>query len=302
MKTLKFKTKAFFIALLMLAGIMPVAGQNVFNPDPKIVTVIGNSAMECIYQYTVDAPLKDNPGTKKKETKTTILQANGSMSKFWDWDSYMLDSIKFSCSAEELATEKIKKLQRVYLGAYSSFFPVVIKNYPNGEITNMDEIYPADYLYTERKNDRNWRIKEDTMTVCGYLCNKAITSFGGREWTVWYSPEIAISDGPWKLYGLPGLILKAQDATGTHTFGAIGIRKSDRPIYTTKNATQVTVERDVFIKNKIKSEKGPAYELPMSMVKRFEMMPSAGGDKTVVINGRRSPKGRKTEYCPLELE
>jgi len=47
------------------------------------------------------------------------------------------------------------------------------------------------------------------LTIVGQQCLMAKTRFRGREWTVWYAPEVGIPLGPWKLAGLPGLILKA---------------------------------------------------------------------------------------------
>ncbi|RQE01044.1 GLPGLI family protein, partial [Prevotella intermedia] len=43
----------------------------------------------------------------------------------------------------------------------------------------------------------------------GMECKKATTNFRGRYWEVWYTEDIPISQGPWKLCGLPGMILKA---------------------------------------------------------------------------------------------
>jgi hypothetical protein len=40
-------------------------------------------------------------------------------------------------------------------------------------------------------------------------CKKATTNFRGRYWEAWYTEEIPIGQGPWKLCGLPGMILKA---------------------------------------------------------------------------------------------
>ena len=37
----------------------------------------------------------------------------------------------------------------------------------------------------------------------------ATTHFRGRDWKVWFSEEIPLPLGPWKLGGLPGLILAA---------------------------------------------------------------------------------------------
>ena len=56
----------------------------------------------------------------------------------------------------------------------------------------------------------NWEICEDTVqTILGYTCHRATTKFRGREWEVWYADDIPTSLGPWKLNGLPGLILQA---------------------------------------------------------------------------------------------
>ena len=55
--------------------------------------------------------------------------------------------------------------------------------------------------------------------------------FRGREWTVFYTEDIPLMDGPWKFHGLPGLIMKASDENGHYTFECIGIKsQADRPI------------------------------------------------------------------------
>ncbi len=301
MKT-KSIIRSSIVALLLLLAAQPMAGQESFKPDPKTTTFIDNAAIECIYKYTINAPLKDSLNKKMEETHLTLLQMNGSVSKFWDWHAYIRDSIMFTCSPDQVITAHKKRLSQKHLPTNSIYVPVVLKNYPNGEITNQDEIYPADYIYTESKTNRNWKLKDDTLTVCGYLCYKAVTSFGGREWTAWYAPEITLSDGPWKLYGLPGLILKAQDSTGTHTFEAIGLKKSNDPIYATTNAFQIRITKDVFFRNKTKSEKNPAIEVHPSQLRTYSVENGDGGEKKVTINGKRNPMNRKTVYCPLELE
>lgn len=92
--------------------------------------------------------------------------------------------------------------------------------------------------YSETLAEMMWKIGDSTKTVLGYDCVMAETDYHGRHWTVWFTPEIPIQDGPWKLCGLPGLILEASESTGQHKYIAIGIEESNKeifPIYSPKN-------------------------------------------------------------------
>lgn len=68
-------------------------------------------------------------------------------------------------------------------------------------------------LIKETLTNIEWIISDDTSAIyiLGYKCKKAKASFRGRIYTVWFAPEIPVEMGPWKLHGLPGLILKAED-------------------------------------------------------------------------------------------
>ena len=44
-----------------------------------------------------------------------------------------------------------------------------------------------------------------------YLCNKATINFRGIDYIAWYTKEIPVPYGPWKMRGLNGLILECYD-------------------------------------------------------------------------------------------
>lgn len=85
------------------------------------------------------------------------------------------------------------------------------------------------YLIEDNYISHNWKLSRESKVIAGYKCHKATREFRGRKWIVWYAPELNFSAGPWKLYGLPGLILEAHDETRRYTFLAekITFEKSD---------------------------------------------------------------------------
>lgn len=100
----------------------------------------------------------------------------------------------------------------------------VYKNFPSkGMLTYTDKIGIGFYLYEEQLPDIEWQLEEGDTTIIGYSCQKAITTFRGRTWKAWYAVELPFDDGPWKLHGLPGLILKAEDADGLFVFETCAI-------------------------------------------------------------------------------
>ena len=70
----------------------------------------------------------------------------------------------------------------------------------------------TNWILYESLEKPNWVITDETDIILGFPCIKATTNFRGREWIAFFTPDIPVQEGPWKLYGLPGLILKAYDS------------------------------------------------------------------------------------------
>ncbi len=60
-----------------------------------------------------------------------------------------------------------------------------------------------------------WEILNDsTKKIGNYNCTMAKGHLCGRDFVVWFSPDIPVVCGPWKLWGLPGLIVDARSQDG----------------------------------------------------------------------------------------
>lgn len=67
-------------------------------------------------------------------------------------------------------------------------------------------------IYGVEKNSKlDWQIENEIKKIGNFNCKKATTNFRGHEYTAWFTEDIPVPFGPWKLNGLPGLILEVYD-------------------------------------------------------------------------------------------
>ena len=77
-----------------------------------------------------------------------------------------------------------------------------------------------DIMYEETLPAISWELQDSVANICGHLCKSATGTFRGRTYLVFYAEDIPVSAGPWKLRGLPGLILQADVDDGKFIFQA----------------------------------------------------------------------------------
>ena len=188
--------------------------------------VLDRAYMKCIYRYVY---LNDTLTGKTKDD-LLILQIGKSISKCFSHYSNQVDSLSALPNGDMIIGKMINDAMNngeFMRGKYphKRLKTYIYKNYPEGRMTVTDGLILQDYRYVDSLHTQTWTMGDSTREVLGYTCQQATADFRGRHWTAWFATDIPISDGPWKLGGLPGLILEAYDEGQQHVFTSVGLER-----------------------------------------------------------------------------
>lgn len=111
-----------------------------------------------------------------------------------------------------------QKLHKSFVGLENN---IVYRDYKNNRTIEHQRYDLTNWEFVESLERPQWNICDSICNILNYDCIMATTKFRGRHWTVFFTPEIPIQEGPWKLCGLPGIILKAHDSKGQYEYEAI---------------------------------------------------------------------------------
>lgn len=171
-----------------------------------------------IYEYKL---IPDSTDVSDVKTEMMYLDTSKDGSKYYSYTVFNSDSImKADLERQLKATGSI------------NITPPMKKPVVRYSVT---KIYPDYKTFIHRRlsmdaykvsDDRKikWKISSEKEKIGEWYAQKAEADFAGRHWTAWFSTEIPIQDGPYKFSGLPGLIVKIEDKTGSHRMELKGIR------------------------------------------------------------------------------
>ncbi|MFN1218358.1 GLPGLI family protein [Chryseobacterium kwangjuense] len=231
----------FFIALFAFASAQD-------SKDSK------ETANRFFYELTFK-PKKDSTKLDKVITILDITDKNRSV--YQDYTVIAQDSImKIEIEAMQKAG-MMKDLSKTLKSPKIS--ARIYKTYPGMKVQYVDKIAngftPSNIGYSEDLKF-NWNILNDKQKIGEYNTQKATTEFGGRKWTAWFSTDLPFQDGPYKFFGLPGLIVKIEDDQKNYSWVLQGNKK-------VKDYTEYS-----YIENLMQAKGGKVNELPREKFER----------------------------------
>ena len=150
-------------------------------------------------------------------------------SNFYSRDVYVSDSTMNAYFEKQIQTTGSMNVDtKIMSQRKGSMRYNIFKSYPEFKISTKTRMGMDAYKVAEDRK-MAWNILKEKQKIGEFNTQKASTEFAGRKWIAWFSTELPFQDGPYKFYGLPGLIVKLEDAAKTHQFELVGVSKYTSP-------------------------------------------------------------------------
>ena len=226
---------------------------------------IGVSQFTAIYRY--ECKTMDAEGKSVTDSMLIAVQVSNGVTKSFPYEEYDRQKkgrfrIVDGCQAAHM-----------HMGTF-------FMNYPEGRITAQEMLYPHRYQTDEALDKQKWVLTDAQDSIFGYACQSAKAKYHGLTWNAYYTEDIPSSIGPWKLGGLPGIITKATDTRGIHTFTLCGLLKEEQPIVFAEYVTWIVPDgRGKFVSQrvdyqKLKASKFRAYKKKVLSNSRYLQNPT----------------------------
>lgn len=223
------------------------------NKEPHIITdtmvlVVGNN-YSVYYDWNRETKYESMAGQLDAAKETTKNITQNSLAQFLELavDNKQLSQFTMNRDNSEILKDRSKQ--------------IIITT----DLSDLDILNEELYLLEENIPYQEWKIHDETREVMGYTCQKATCSFRGRDYNAWFTMDIPVNDGPYKFYGLPGLILSIEDTKSEVKLNAIGVERLVNVIITSDNKKdyiKCTPEQYKTIKKRIQQTSFSYYNNP----------------------------------------
>ena len=218
----------------------------------SICNISAQNTLKCVYQETY---VNNANQPDKLNYDEHVLAISGNRSAYYSRNARRHEEMKDSLLKQgRSAMEVVAVLQDAPKGRGLEIY----KHQPeNGKYYYYEKNGTKLYRYEDMLPEITWSMGEDMKNIHGYSCQKATGSLYGREWTVWFTMDIPVSDGPWLLCGLPGLILEACDSENIFHFTTIELSNDASLSVNPSDKKYIKCTRDEFIKLRTDFEEEP---------------------------------------------
>lgn len=171
------------------------------------------------FKYVRDLQRKDNP-----YVSNMVLSLGKSTSRYCSEREFNANSSSSKKQQQNFPDPSMPTITvvggpAILMGRYGvAIREEIIKNIGKQKLELNGHVGTKTYTIETALPKINWRLKPEKKLIGKDTCQRALGKYAGREYEVWFAPGLPFSDGPWKLNGLPGLILEAKDSSNEVAF------------------------------------------------------------------------------------
>lgn len=109
----------------------------------------------------------------------------------------------------------------------------LFKDYANDYLVYEESLGRDNLVIKEQLNLFDWQLVNEKDTILDYPCKTAFAEFRGREYKAHYTTELPFTAAPWKLHGLPGVVLRVctTDDVVCYQAETVEINDANGPLY-----------------------------------------------------------------------
>lgn len=200
------------------------------------------------YMYQTDSLKKDS----KKEELMELLTTQYGETFYQSFNKGLRDSIILADKIDRNRGINQKIQLQTQYNINSTIFQL------NNNLITRDSYINSlgkeqDYFYYQENIDLDWELHDNIDSIQGIPVQMATCKLKNHTWTAWFATEINLPYGPYKFFGLPGLILKIEDDKGYFSFEMVSIQKKNSLVISFPNEEYIEkklITKDQYLKDK----------------------------------------------------
>ena len=176
-----------------------------------LIIVFNNYSIAQTHRFIYDVVYKKDSTSNITTKENYILDIGTKETKYYTYDFFVADS---------LITNNIPFPKEMKLNTSD----IIVHKNNNNEFFQYD-LLENTVLQLQTNDTQKWNLSQEKKNVKNLSQQKAITTWGGRNWTAWFAEEIPFQEGPYKFHGLPGLIVEIYDDKKNYHFELVRSEK-----------------------------------------------------------------------------
>lgn len=216
-----------------------------------LIIVFNNYSLAQTHRFIYDVVYKKDSTSNITTKENYILDIGTKETKYYTYDFFVADS---------LITNNIPFPKEMKLNTSD----IIVHKNNNNEFSQYD-LLENTVLQLQTNDTQKWNLSQEKKNVKNLSLQKAITTWGGRNWTAWFAEEIPFQEGPYKFHGLPGLIVEIYDDKKNYHFELV---RSEKIKEEENQFIEMSEKMGIPITwEKYKTAKLKYYESPVNFIK-----------------------------------